>query len=171
MFETVKTLEVPYVLMHTRGNPSNMMSLATYRRDEALFSQVATELRENIHDAMESGIPRWDIIVDPGFGFAKDSGHNVELLKTLDLFKDELRDFPVLTGTSRKAFIGKILNDALPKDRDFGTAAAVTLCAALGSNIVRFHNPRVADAVSVTEEVLKNQKVVLAPLKGAPGSN
>mmetsp|Transcript_33157 Transcript_33157/g.130520 ORF Transcript_33157/g.130520 Transcript_33157/m.130520 type:complete len:452 (-) Transcript_33157:2843-4198(-) len=87
MFETVKTLEVPYVLMHTRGNPSNMMSLATYRRDEALFSQVATELRENIHDAMESGIPRWDIIVDPGFGFAKDSGHNVELLKTLDLFK------------------------------------------------------------------------------------
>lgn len=53
------TIEVPYVLMHTRGNPSNMMSLATYRRDEALFSQVATELRENIHDAMESGKSWW----------------------------------------------------------------------------------------------------------------
>uniref|UniRef100_A0A7S0G4V2 Pterin-binding domain-containing protein n=1 Tax=Rhodosorus marinus TaxID=101924 RepID=A0A7S0G4V2_9RHOD len=125
MFETVKTLGVPYVLMHTRGNPSNMMSLATYRRDETLHSQVATELRESINDAMESGIPRWDIIADPGFGFAKDSAHNLELLKTLDLFKDKLRGFPVLTGTSRKAFIGKILNDASPIDRDFGTAAAV----------------------------------------------
>ena len=117
-------------------------------------AQVRAELLARLQAAEDAGLPRWNIISDPGIGFAKTAPHNLALLRELDRFGHDDLGYPMLLGVSRKAFIGKLLDGAPPRERVWGTAAA----CALGiphADILRVHDVRemrevaaVADAIA-----------------------
>lgn len=136
MFPTVAKLQVPYILMHMRGTPSTMQSLVDY---DDVVNDVAVELGNRISLLRELGVR--DIILDPGFGFAKTIQQNYELL----LRVEELHYFglPVLGGISRKSMLYKKL-DLQPKDVLPGTIALHTLLLERGVQILRVHDVKPA---------------------------
>lgn len=136
MFPTVAKLQVPYILMHMRGTPSTMQSLVEY---EDVVNDVAVELGNRVALLRELGVR--DIIIDPGFGFAKTIQQNYELL----LRVEELHYFglPVLGGISRKSMLYKKL-DLQPKDVLPGTIALHTLLLERGVQILRVHDVKPA---------------------------
>ncbi|WP_163583018.1 dihydropteroate synthase [Gracilibacillus saliphilus] len=120
-------LDVPIILMHNRENP---------RYDE-LMEDVLSDLKESIQIALDAGVKRDQIILDPGIGFAKTYEENIQVMKGMDRLRE--LDYPVLLGTSRKSIIAKTLN--LPVDeRDEGTGATVCYGLTKGCEIVRVHN-------------------------------
>ena len=140
---------VPVVIMHIRGTPRNMQVNPEY---EALIPEIIDYLRTSIRTATDAGVSENMIVIDPGIGFGKTFDHNLEILKNLREFT--LLGKPLLIGPSRKAFIGKILNNASTSERLEGTAAAVAISILNGANIVRVHDvkemvkvARVADAI------------------------
>jgi dihydropteroate synthase len=111
-------------------------------------------LRERSDAAVEAGIERDRLCVDPGIGFGKDLGHNLELLRATARLREEL-ELPLLMGPSRKRFIGTLTGVDDPADRVEGTAGAVAWCAAQGADLVRVHDVeamrrvvRVVDAIA-----------------------
>ena len=94
-----------------------------------------------IKNALEKNISSKNIILDPGIGFSKDLEQNLEVLKNLELFKK--LNFPILIGASRKRFIGEILNEINPKERDIGTLAISCLCSQLNIDLIRVHNVKI----------------------------
>ncbi len=139
MFRVVAERNAPIIIMHYRGNPSTMLNEAVYRSDQ-FIDEVAADLAFRVEKALLSGISLWNIIVDPGIGFAKNASHNFEMLSKLPFFKKKFPDLPLLIGTSRKGFIGKSIGSNNIQDRDWGTSA--TVCASIigGADIVRVHN-------------------------------
>jgi dihydropteroate synthase len=125
------------VVMHMRGTPRTMQSDTRY---DDLVAEVYRGLGESVDAAIEAGIPRERVIVDPGIGFGKSARGSLELLRRLG----ELRTLgcPILAGTSRKSFIGKTLGIENPKDRLEGSLAAAVLSAWNGAHIVRVHDVR-----------------------------
>jgi len=103
-----------------------------------VLSEVKCSLETSINNALEKNISKGNIIVDPGIGFSKDINQNLEILRNLDVFKE--LNLPILIGASRKRFIGEILNEKNPKERDIGTLAISCLCSQLNIDIVRVHN-------------------------------
>ena len=101
MFATVKRLGVPYILMHWRGQSKEMNTRAIYTD---VVSEVIAELKLQIDAALEAGIDKSQIVIDPGLGFAKDAEHNWEILRNLKAFN--AMGYPVLIGASRKRFLG-----------------------------------------------------------------
>jgi dihydropteroate synthase len=146
MLPTVAALDVPVVLMHMRGEPQTMQSLARY---EDVTAEVREHLRQRRDAAAAAGIRAGRVILDPGIGFAKTAEHDLILLRRLS----ELCELghPLLLGTSRKKFIGRITGDDVPADRVFGTAATVAWGVANGADIVRVHD--VAAMVKVVRVV------------------
>jgi dihydropteroate synthase len=149
----VSEYEVPVVIMHMKGIPKNMQQNPSY---EALIPEILDYLREGIAIAESAGVLRDRIVIDPGIGFGKTFEQNLEIIHNLNIFT--LLEKPVLIGSSRKAFIGKILGDAPADDRIEGTAAAVSIAIMNGANIVRVHDvkemskaAKVADAVKRTK--------------------
>ena len=122
------------VLMHTRGRSREMYREAVY---ETLPGDVTRELAASLDRARAAGIAADRTIVDPGFGFAKQAEHSFRLLARLWELAE--LDRPLLTGVSRKSFLGRALGGVPPGDRDWGTAAAVTAAVLMGSHIVRVH--------------------------------
>jgi dihydropteroate synthase len=121
---------------------------------DGVFRAVARDLRTAVDRANRRGVPRERLIVDPGIGFGKGTAENLELLHRLAELKEALGGLPLLVGTSRKRFIGELLDGAAPEDRVEGTAATVALAIAAGADIVRVHDVahiartrRVADAI------------------------
>jgi len=119
-----------------------------------LFETVVKELHEAVEHAVDLGMRRERLIVDPGIGFGKGTAENLELLHRLVDLKGALDGLPLLVGTSRKRFLGELLDGAPPDDRIEGTAATVALAIAAGVDIVRVHDVahiartrRVADAI------------------------
>lgn len=119
-----------------------------------VFASVVSALRSDIEAVVRRGVPRERLIADPGIGFGKGTQENLELLHRLAELKSELDGMPLLVGTSRKRFIGELLDGAPPDDRVEGTAATVALAIAAGADIVRVHDVaaidrtrRVADAI------------------------
>ena len=104
-----------------------------------LLDDIAASLRRSVDGALAGGVPRENLVVDPGFGFGKTADHNLELLKNLRRLKE--LELPMLVGTSRKSTIGRIL-DLPPDQRVEGTAATVALAIAQGADIVRVHDVR-----------------------------
>ena len=122
------------VLMHMRGTPVTMQKNPTYRN---VIKEIISELRYGVEKCLEIGIKKNRIMVDPGIGFGKTVEHNLDILRHLsDL---NVLHCPVLVGTSRKSFIGRILDKDITA-RTIGTAA--TVCAAVlnGAHIVRVHD-------------------------------
>lgn len=152
MAEVVARWKVPVVLMHMRGNPETMQ-LDTHYDD--FLGEILSFFRERVVFAESRGIPADQIVLDPGIGFGKslEEQHNLILLKYLQNFK--VLEKPLLIGTSRKAFIGKILG-LPPREREEGTMATVAVAILNGANIVRVHEvERMRRVVQVTDAVLR----------------
>lgn len=144
MFGTVAALGVPYVLMHMRGTPKTMQSMATYKD---LLKEVIDELALRLTELRSLG--QKDIIIDPGFGFAKTPAQNFELLSQLQAFN--LFDEPLLVGLSRKTTIWKTL--AISADEALnGTTVLNTIALTKGASILRVHDVREAlEAIKLTQ--------------------
>lgn len=149
MLATAAELEVPIALMHIRGTPQTMQSLTDYAD---LLGEIGEFLAARAAAAVQAGVMPDRIWLDPGIGFAKTGSQNLEILRQLPRLK--ALGFPLLVGSSRKRFIGDILDQPDPKQRVWGTAA--TCCAAIagGADILRVHDVaqmrdvcRVADAI------------------------
>ncbi len=147
------------VLNHTRGRPEEWKSQPKQRD---LISSLKSGLAKVAGKAIDAGIARESIVLDPGFGFGKGMDENYEMLARFDEFA-QLK-FPLLAGPSRKGFIGKALaegrgtDDVPPQERLFGTLAAVTACILRGAHVVRIHDVRAArDAALVADRVVNGQ--------------
>jgi dihydropteroate synthase len=137
------------IIMHMQGNPRIMQKNPHY---DSLIDEIIEYLDKAIERAVEAGIEREKIIIDPGIGFGKTLEHNLEILKRLKELKVLGR--PVMVGPSRKSFIGKILNLAV-QERIFGTVPACVLAVENGANIVRVHDVKeVKQALKITEAIL-----------------
>jgi dihydropteroate synthase len=148
MVDLVAAQDVPVVLMHMKGTPRTMQL-------EAHYSNVVAEVRDflagRVAFAVERGVKREKIIIDPGIGFGKTLEHNLALLRGLSVLASLGQ--PLLFGASRKAFIGKILN-AVPDERLEGSLAAAVAAVLAGAHMIRAHDVketrravRVADAI------------------------
>lgn len=149
MLSVVAELDVPIVLMHIRGTPKTMQQHTDY---QDLIGEIAAFLQHRIEAAIAAGIHRHNIMIDPGIGFAKTYEQNLEILRRLPDFR--ALGYPLLVGTSRKRFIGHILNQPDPQQRVWGTAASCCAAIAGGADILRVHDvapmrevSQVADAI------------------------
>ncbi len=134
MVSTVADLNVPVVIMHMLGTPKTMQEKPEYKD---VMGEICGYLRTQVENAVKGGVQRENIIVDPGIGFGKTVDHNLEIIQRLG----ELRSLglPILVGTSRKSFIGKIL-DSEVTDRLEGSLAALVSSVLNGANIARVHD-------------------------------
>lgn len=139
MFETVASLRVPYVLMHMRGNPQNMARLTQYGN---LVKEILDYFHRKISALRALGVA--DVIVDPGFGFAKTREQNFQLLNKLEYL--QMLDQPIMAGLSRKSMIWKTL-DRGPQEALNGTTALHTIALLKGVRILRVHDVREAREV------------------------
>ena len=135
ILDVVSKFNCPYVVTHSRGNSKNMNQLSKY---DNLLKEIKSSLERLINNALEKNISKKNIIIDPGIGFSKNINQNLEILRNLDVFRN--LDLPILIGASRKRFIGEILNEINPKERDIGTLAISCLCSHFNIDIVRVHN-------------------------------
>lgn len=136
---------VAVCLMHMRGEPRDMQSLACY---DDVVEDVGSFLLERARACVAAGVPAQGIALDPGFGFAKDFSHNRALFHALPRLA--AHGFPLLVGISRKRMIGELTGRAAPEDRDAGSLAAQVLALERGARIVRVHAVRPAvDALRV----------------------
>ncbi len=135
ILDVVSKFNCPYVVTHSRGNSKNMNQLSKY---DNLLKEIKSSLERLINNALEKNISKKNIIIDPGIGFSKNINQNLEILRNLDVFRNF--DLPILIGASRKRFIGEILNEINPKERDIGTLAISCLCSHFKIDIVRVHN-------------------------------
>lgn len=160
MLPTVAKLRVPIILMHMRGTPESMQTLTEY---DDVVDDVVAALSERSRAAEEAGIPRWLQVMDPGIGFAKNQEGNLLLLKNLAKIRKELEDLPILLGTSRKGFIGKITGVTKAEDRDYGTVGSsiAALCLGdgpIGCNILRVHNVKASKDAAVVMDAIQKAK-------------
>ncbi len=136
MLPTVADLKVPYIMMHMRGNPQTMQTLTDYND---IVKEMIFYFSERVAKARSFGIS--DIIIDPGFGFAKTLEQNYEVLNKLELFS--LLDLPLLAGISRKSMIYKVL-EKTAKDALNGTTVLNTIAVQKGAKILRVHDVKEA---------------------------
>ena len=120
-----------------------------------LLEDIISGLRRSVETALAAGVPRANIIVDPGIGFGKTADHNIEVLRNLRRVKG--MGLPLLVGTSRKSTIGRLLGGLPPEERVEGTAATVALAIAAGADIVRVHDMReMARVCRVSDAIVRN---------------
>ncbi|SNR30936.1 dihydropteroate synthase [Maribacter sedimenticola] len=136
MMKTVARLNIPYIMMHMRGTPQNMQQQTDYRD---LLKEMLVFFSERLGVAKSLGIK--DVIIDPGFGFAKNRLQNFDLLKQMELL--QMTDRPILAGISRKSMIYKTLQTQ-PDNALNGTTALHMVCLQKGANILRVHDVREA---------------------------
>lgn len=136
MFDVVARLRIPYILMHMRGTPQTMNSLTDYER---LVPDILRDLRHKVAVLQSKGVA--DLIIDPGFGFAKTIAQNFELMRELRQF--QLLGYPVLVGISRKTTIYKTLHIS-PEEALNGTTVLNTLALERGASILRVHDVKPA---------------------------
>ncbi|WP_264537153.1 dihydropteroate synthase [Flavobacterium sp. N1736] len=132
MFDVIAKYNVPYIMMHMRGNPQTMQSLTQY---EDIVKEILFYFSEKVNKARSFGIN--DLILDPGFGFAKTTDQNYEVLQKMELFN--LLELPVLAGVSRKSMIYKTLNNTA-QDALNGTTVLNTIALTKGAKILRVHD-------------------------------
>jgi dihydropteroate synthase len=149
MFETVATLGVPYIAMHMRGNPTTMTGLATY---ENLLKEMVSYFQQKIHGLKQLGVK--DVLIDPGFGFAKTTEQNYYLLNHLDHFN--VLGKPIVVGLSRKSMIWKTLSISADQALN-GTTSLNTIALIKGANILRVHDVKEANEVIKLFSALRNR--------------
>ncbi len=151
MFEVIRELQVPYIIMHMKGTPENMQDNPVYKN---VVKEVVRYLAEKVYVLNSLGVN--DIIVDPGFGFGKTLDQNYQLLAALDVLS--LPGVPVMAGLSRKSMVFKLLETSPGKVLN-GTTAVHTIALMKGADILRVHDVKAAtEAISIVEK-LKEQWV------------
>ncbi len=152
MLETVAELQVPYIAMHMRGTPQTMQENTQY---DDVLKEVLYYFSKRLALAREAGIV--DVIADPGFGFAKDTQTNFQLLQHLEAF--QRLEIPILVGISRKSMIYKTLKGAASEALN-GTTALHAIALYKGANILRVHDVKEAVECAKLVESLKNTPVL-----------
>ncbi len=149
------------VLMHSRGTPATMHRLPPVAD---VMHEVTSSLRASVNMAERRGVKRESIVIDPGIGFGKSQEQNLELIAKLDQLIAAFPDYPLLIGTSRKSFIGRILADdsgtpAPAEDRLHGTMATMTAAILHGAHIIRVHDVKATvETVRVAESIRSHKK-------------
>lgn len=144
MFNTVGEMQVPYILMHMQGNPQTMQQKPTYKN---VTKEVMLFFAKKTEQLKKAGVK--DIVIDPGFGFGKDVGHNYKLLNNISVLK--MTGFPLLAGISRKSMITKVLK-INPANALNGTTVLNTIALMNGANMLRVHDVKQAvEAVKLIE--------------------
>lgn len=147
MFSTVARLGVPYVLMHMKGTPQNMQQEAHY---ENLMKEIMLYFAEKVQRLRDLG--QKDIILDPGYGFAKTIDHNYELLQHQEMLK--IFELPILVGLSRKSMVYNLL-EVTPHQALNGTSVLHTLALLKGANILRVHDVKAcAEVIKIVQKTL-----------------
>lgn len=153
MADVAASFQAGLILMHSRGDAGQMHQLEPV---EDIFAEVTRSLRQSIAEAERRGVKRERIALDPGIGFSKNLEQNVELVARFDRFAEAFAGFPLLIGTSRKSFLGRLLRGAPVDERLHATMATVTAAVIGGAHIVRVHDVkaavetvRVADALRI----------------------
>jgi dihydropteroate synthase len=136
MMEVIASNNVPYIMMHLRGTPQTMQDQTNY---EHIINEILTYFSDKVNKARSLGIN--DLIIDPGFGFAKTTDQNYEILSNLELFK--MLELPILAGVSRKSMIYKTL-DTSPEEALNGTTVLNTIAITKGATIIRVHDVKEA---------------------------
>lgn len=139
----------PIIIMHAKGTPENMQMNPAY---DDLIYEILKYFEESIMMMGKIGVKKDNIILDPGIGFGKTLDHNLEILNRLD----ELKCFglALCIGVSRKSFIGKILNEENPKNRDDGTCAAAALAISKKVDIIRIHNIHLIKKIAAVSDAV-----------------
>ena len=141
---------VAVVLMHNRGRSRDMYREAHYAN---VAEEVTRELEDAVSRAVDAGVSRDAIIVDPGLGFSKRAEHSYQVLAQLDALRALKR--PILCGPSRKSFLTAAVGQKTPVEREWATAAATTASVLFGAHIVRVHRVReMVDIVRVADTIL-----------------
>ena len=148
MMPSIAAMNIPYILMHIKGNPKTMQSLTHY---DNFIQELILHLQERLHLAKELGIK--DIIIDPGFGFAKSLDQNYSLLKKLSYIN--ILDCPILVGLSRKSMIWKFL-ELKPDEALNGTTTLNTIALMNGAKIIRVHDVKEAKQTIKLVEKLRH---------------
>jgi dihydropteroate synthase len=136
MLETIAKYNVPYIMMHMRGTPQTMQSMTFY---EDIVKEVLLYFSDKVANARSYGIN--DLIIDPGFGFAKTLDQNYEVLQKMELF--EILELPLLAGFSRKSMIYKTLKSSAEEALN-GTTVLNTIALSKGAKILRVHDVKEA---------------------------
>lgn len=152
--EVAAKYKTSLVLMHLRGEFETMHKQKNVKN---ILQEVAEGFNQSIKKAQDYGVKKENIALDVGIGFSKTFKQNLELIAKLDKLCKEFSDFPMLVGTSRKSFIGKILDDAPTSERLKGTLAADVIAVWNGANIVRVHDVKAAVESIKIVEAIKNQ--------------
>lgn len=174
IYDVVAKYGVPYIVNHTRGDISTMSKMNQYSseaeldeftstKNEVVLS-VARELSEVVGNCMERGVKRWQIIIDPGIGFAKNGPQNISVIKGIPDIKSysvqgkefiSLERLPMLVGVSRKKFIGDITKVSEPSERVIGSCGLNLVCAQLGADLVRVHDYKETKQVLLLADAMK----------------
>jgi len=155
--EVARRRKLPIILMHMRGEPRTMQKKPFARN---VMRDVTQGLRRSVAIAVKARIPLSQIILDPGIGFGKTFAQDYELIARLSEFSR--LGFPLLVGTSRKKFIGRVLDGRPAPERVFGTAATVAACILNGAHIVRVHDvAEMVQVARVTDAVLSPESARL----------
>jgi len=150
MVNVAAEFQVPIVIMHMQGNPRNMQKKPFYKD---IILEISTFFKNQIELALNAGINKKNIILDPGIGFGKSVSHNFKLIKYLNKFCDY--GFPILIGPSRKSFLGITL-DLPVEDRFEGTSAVITAGILNGAKIVRVHNVKRIKRVAIIADKIRS---------------
>ena len=143
--EMAAELNIPVIIMHMRGEPTTMNGLDQY---DNVTLDVMTELSQRVSDALKAGVKAENIMIDPGFGFAKNAKQNLKLLKEFHQLNQ--LGYPILSALSRKRFIGEALGGAEAGQRAVGSVAGHLLSIQQGACMVRAHDVKaMSDAIKV----------------------
>lgn len=142
---TAAELNIPVIIMHMRGEPTTMNNLDQY---DDVTTDVIKELQQRVDDAIQAGVKPENIVIDPGFGFAKNAQQNLKLLN--EFYKLNDMGYPILSALSRKRFIGEALGGADAQNRAMGSVAAHLFSIQQGACMVRAHDVKaMSDAIKV----------------------
>ena len=139
------------MLMHMRGTPQTMQANLHY---DDLLGEIKDYFKETIEELLSLGISKNALMIDPGIGFSKNAEQNLEIINKLDQFLDF--EVPILLGTSRKSFIGKVLGLENPAERIWGTAASIAIGISKGAAVVRVHDIKEMKQVSMLTDAILN---------------
>ena len=139
------------MLMHMRGTPQTMQANLHY---DDLLGEIKDYFKETIEELLSLGISKNALMIDPGIGFSKNAEQNLEIINKLDQFLDFV--VPILLGTSRKSFIGKVLGLENPAERIWGTAASIAIGISKGAAVVRVHDIKEMKQVSMLTDAILN---------------
>ena len=153
MFKCVAQLNVPYILMHMKGNPGNMQNKPKYKNE---LLDIYDFFEQRISFLKKIGIKHNNIIIDPGIGFGKNLKHNINLISNISIFHS--LGFPILIGNSKKRFIKEITEKNDTKDRIGGTVASSIYLMMQGVQILRIHDVNeLLQSTKVFKEITKHK--------------